>query len=1001
MNVMKSESESTETVQLHDATLSHQNVNPVTPENLPSKMEDKEHSAPASSRFGNNRPAVESQVKVHPFVLGRTERNETTTKISHPFLSQIKTTTPSITTTTTMATVTQENIATTTKITATTTARPSLFSNRNRKRPSLFPSLKSLKTTVNKKTAKTQDKSKSFLKGLKARLRLSHFKQPKSTIGSNKIDKIQKGSTADTINITETNKTKLSSLITKPNYSHSKVVLSPLTPREVPVSSSIEKPRSKRLPAPFTGARNSLFRNRHKAPSILTTTTTTTTENVETTSSFADSLNTEKLTVEEFIAEVNGENKDEPSNLRINSFKPKESGSVIRKKLIAELAKKKESNDGSIDSSGENSSTTLSTTTISDRHFSRASLLRERISQNNRKKAGKHDIFSGSRQRSRSRVRAPTFSTTNAIQDTSTSPTVVSQLNNDTKDILHNLVSVDNMHGGKISSFVTPSPFQALEDPVDDMTHDLVSEHHPEIHFRHLQPDLLPADPLIPPQAQLSETTTESAILPTTLSAGTFLSTLGTITTIQEQETTLPSRDTRRRFLGRRRNKNPSSNAATQKERRPSVRPSRTRSRSRSRRVNNKPDSSETPRSSGASRRFNPRNRVDAPTFKGASTGPRGRRRRIKGRARSTSPAPRSTESTTLQTTETMLEAEDVTTSQPAGKGKTVIGVVSNFQDITTVIPDEVDTLLTVFSGQGEEGDMSTSRPRTFMPKVSSQAIRFRLQQNLIQKKTKDGDNFGSQATDGDVEKTELNEDPKSTDIESSNKNDSNNIHPNSNLNESSQNKGEPRREGRFNHGLTHKRPNFRRTPSSKQNFFPTPNYDPRLKRQNGVTEASIELYRAGRSTISTQGFTENPLRPDIQEPSETSLINRIPISVNEIKESSVRPFLLRGGKGERRQFGDRYVGNKEQFIPEKRSKGQVSGPNPSNLDVNPSREKDKNSVNSILIPALVSKEESQRDLGQYQQKIFLVHSPVTDEIRQVKVSEVCRPPLHSALVLP
>merc|ERR1719370_1634414 len=52
----------------------------------------------------------------------------------------------------------------------------------------------------------------------------------------------------------------------------------------------------------------------------------------------------------------------------------------------------------------------------------------------------------------------------------------------------------------------TQSPFQVLIDDnenldeSDDHVHDLVHEHHPEIHFRHLKPDLLPEEPRLSTQ---------------------------------------------------------------------------------------------------------------------------------------------------------------------------------------------------------------------------------------------------------------------------------------------------------------------------------------------------------------------------------------------------------------------------------------------------------------------------------------------------------------------
>ena len=1112
VNVIKSESSSTETILMHDASLATAAASPTTTAAAASTRRRKPTTAAplaaassSSSRFGNNRPAVESKVQQHPFVLGRAARNESTTRIAHPFLAQIKTTTPisPATTTTTLitqtsgrsteaeATTATRSSTTTITATTTTTARPSLFA-RNRKRPSLFPS-RTLKTEASKKPVK--QKSVESIKSLFSKSR-SLKQRPKLNLLSkntaNKEDSINNAkkettSTTAVVRPTEATKPKLSALFTKPGLSHSKFGLSPLTPpptQEIPVSSIIEKPRPKRLPPPFTGTRNSLFRNRFKAPSILAkkvTTAATTTEAVtQDNADIPDSLlvdkeTKEKLTVEEFIAEVNGENEEDKTlALRTNSFKPKESPSKIREKLLAELAKNKKDeddneDDGNVeDNAIENNEITTAKPSKPVRQSSRASLLRGRLSlKKPNVSTTRSNLFSGSRQRSRGRARplltrttSGRLSASSALPPTTTTTgtTVVRQLNHETKDMLKNLVSVDkNMHAEENDDDtnvvgVTKSPFQALEANAED-AHDLVHQHHPQIAFRHLKPDLLtPAQPPSSPSTQqpLADTTTllmtdggesktESAPVATTLSSRIFVPTISRETTVQQDETTVAAsfRGTRRRIPARRRSQAETSSstvAATSQASR--IRPRlRSRARQTAARQPNRP--SETPRSSGASRRrLNIRNRVDisADKEKVKLVPARGRRRRIKGRGgrSTTTSAPASSsavaeEATTLPPTTSVaggeeeadmekMEVDMMTTVRPEGKGKPVDRVVSNHQEITTMVPDEVDTSLTVVNAEDQVGqeDTTTPRPRTFLPKVSNKSIREKLLQTLRENKTEEAGSGGAHSI-FDLRSVELGAtDNHESTITSTT---TTNITPAKEIKELRQSR-------RFNpvtRGLTHRRPNYKRTPSKKDRFAPTPVYDTRPKRNNGVTEAAI-LNRAGRSTISTLSFTENPLRLEVEDSSASSLVNRIPVSQNEIiKESKIRPFLLRGGKGHRLQFGDRY--DPARFLPEKPSDEKRSGPNPSSSlsDFRPTaasskgpkaRRKDKSgstSLNSILIP-LVSKgreADTTNSQDKFSQKIFFVTQAGTDQIRQgirgAGPPAPSLPPLFttSALVLP
>lgn len=280
-------------------------------------------------------------------------------------------------------------------------------------------------------------------------------------------------------------------------------------------SKLVDKPRPKRLPSPFGGSRpESLFKPRPSHRLFGQSPATPRTE-------VSLSTSTEKQTVGDIIKQLNGDTEEEakPATLRPHSFKPKFGvSSKIREQLLAELAEVKDdtesSKEGSV-ASTESSTRTSSSVQIPKRL---SSLSRKHLSP----------LSSGNtRLRSRNKLR-PTGSDSiktnggsNDLTESSLSGklgvTVVSppranhvaeaRVTHDSLgtevDIVHDRETLTTK---ELENSSTDSPFQVLlegsndnidadlmgDEDHDDHVHDLVHEHHPEIHFRHLNPDVLP-----------------------------------------------------------------------------------------------------------------------------------------------------------------------------------------------------------------------------------------------------------------------------------------------------------------------------------------------------------------------------------------------------------------------------------------------------------------------------------------------------------------------------
>ena len=542
--------------------------------------------------------------KSHPFNNShKNSSSQLSPKKVHPFLNQIKSlnsspgisnhlTTNGITivpwnTTTSFG---NSNISSPTQSVITTPATaPSLFGRFNflnkGKRPDFKSAIKTTKSTTlsNNQTSSSTDvltitastlkpatKESSFLKSIQSRL-LSK-RRPFNSFLSKKNYKKSHEDVSDKISneISVTEKTKTTSetasLPTKSSFSNrfskknrpsfrrpslGKSFSEHLTTTTKVPSSIIEKPRSKRLPSPFTGIRPLSFKKPRPFSNRFFKSHTTD-EPTSPQNSDQSSTTTEKQTVGDIIAQLNGESdvEDKPVTLRPKAFKPKSgSSNKIRAKLQAELAevKKESGNDLNIheivDTHQVKESTSPSTP-VTIRKFNRESTLQRilptRISNTERKSlasqrfSAKNNLQSRPRLRSRTKLQTTTSPTTTAesfadVQEETNPETVLTE--NDIMDKLGLTVVrteqpdttidseelevkgiVDIVHDGESLTtsenevLPTQSPFQVLIDDnenldeSDDHVHDLVHEHHPEIHFRHLKPDLLPEEPRLSTQ---------------------------------------------------------------------------------------------------------------------------------------------------------------------------------------------------------------------------------------------------------------------------------------------------------------------------------------------------------------------------------------------------------------------------------------------------------------------------------------------------------------------
>ena len=545
---------------------------------------------PFSNSHKNNSSPLGHQ-KVHPFL------NQIKSLNSPPgFPNHLSTNGITIVPWNTTASFSNANISSTTNSIITTASTvPSLFGRfsflHKGKRPDFKLATKPTKSTKSTTLSDSQSSSQaekhspltsspkpkpvttesSFLKSIQSRL-IGHRRPPFNSFLSKKSYKKAHEDASEKLSneISVTEKTKSTqsvSLETKPSFSSrfskknrpsfrrpnqrpSFSELGSTSTREPPTI--IEKPRSKRLPSPFGGTRPQSsfikprpFSNRFFKPSSEKPTSPQDTDQSSTT--------TEKQTVGDIIAQLNGESEDEdkPATLRPKAFKPKSGiSNKIREKLQAELAegKKESGGDGNIpdiiDIKEIRESTTASTT-VNIRSFNRDSTLQRilptRIANTERKSSGNRRFSSKTHLQPRTRLRSRTKIQTTSSPSTSTITSFTSvqeetnpEISNGEKVLTENDIMdklgltvvrteqpdttidseelevkgiVDIVHDGESLTtsenevLPTQSPFQVLidandnNDESDDHVHDIVHEHHPEIHFRHLKPDLLPEEP--------------------------------------------------------------------------------------------------------------------------------------------------------------------------------------------------------------------------------------------------------------------------------------------------------------------------------------------------------------------------------------------------------------------------------------------------------------------------------------------------------------------------
>ena len=628
----KTTATASEADQVITSTASIPQQEPATEEQ--SRVEDGK-VAVNQTRFGDRRPAFrlpQGKIQIHPFItkLSNSEA-ETTTRIVHPFLHQIKPTIPTSNNVTETVVSTEETSSTTIQSTTESTpspipTRPSLFGKFNllsKNRPNFLPvtsdrsreldpesvgftesavSTESVVSTLPTPTAKKSRPTPASVIKTENNF-LKSFNRPRFTLPSRitAVKNEEEVENDENIIDTEVNtkglkSPKISPRLSKPTFSRPNLLAETLkddiensvetenpSPNlrfkpsfihssilgdssKVPVFSTIEKPRPKRLPSPFSGSRSSLFSNRFTKPSLEPTTASTTTavvaeeEDIKedgtttTTISNRETTSTEKQTVGDLIAQLNGEDTDEDVavTLRPKAFKPKfGSSNKIREKLKAELAVEKE-NGGEKEEENEekdddiddvnfaadelyNTATEPTAARANPTRFSPTRLVPNRESSVSRSETRPSNERTN---RNRLKTRQRTLSATtkpivnnnfDVTEEDIFKPTVVSPESHRTNDILESLVTVDNMHAGDTESenniVTAKSPFQVLENSAENQAHDLVNDNQPEINFRQLKPDLLPTDPqtfnfeqetTIDEQMEFGLTVTEEMILPTT-----------------------------------------------------------------------------------------------------------------------------------------------------------------------------------------------------------------------------------------------------------------------------------------------------------------------------------------------------------------------------------------------------------------------------------------------------------------------------------------------------
>ena len=297
----------------------------------------------------------------------------------------------------------------------------------------------------------------------------------------------------------------------------------------------VNKPRPKRLPSPFGGTRpESLFKPR---PSHRLFGQSTASQGTE----VSPSTSTEKQTVGDIIKQLNGdvEEEDKPATLRPHAFKPKFGvSSKIREHLLAELAEVKDDSEISEEVIGAPTESSFRTSSVQ---------IPKRLSSLNRNRLSP---LSSGRLRSRSKLKSTgsdsmkTNGGSNDLTESSLSGklgvTVVSPPRANhvaearvTHDSLGTVVDIvhdrETLTTKELEYSSTDSPFQVLlegsndnidadlmgDEDHDDHVHDLVHDHHPEIHFRHLNPDVLPTAALDTVDTADTDSDSPAMFLPT------------------------------------------------------------------------------------------------------------------------------------------------------------------------------------------------------------------------------------------------------------------------------------------------------------------------------------------------------------------------------------------------------------------------------------------------------------------------------------------------------
>ena len=539
VSVVKSVSESDSSVKLiqHETTpvAEYSETTTVKDEatTMHHQLPDNRTVKPKSLPFKNQSTNI-----LHPFLTANKISNNNSTfghhKI-HPFLHQIKSpnqaTTKGIThapkNLTTGTTKISTNITTTstqpTNIKATGLFNRFSFLNKG-KRPELATPAKTTAQPVSSQTIPSKLKSlTSRLSGFKRpSFRPSSFRKHESDDLSNDIEDDEKSKSTTVSPYSLKKNSFLNRFKSKHSFlKHGSDKEGSSSTKEPP--KLIDKPRPKRLPSPFGGTRpDSLFKPRpnrlfssHHDDSKPTTTT-------------------EKQTVGDIIAQLNGDTEEDDKQsvtLRPHSFKPKSGGSSkIREHLLAELAKEKEDSDSETQSDMDKSSNeksknkALNLSKPIKKSNSLSRLPKTRLTSLDRKHLSP---LSG---RTRLKTRSKLTTTENPVDVTNVGETMGTKKILSEKTLLNKLgVTVVNTPRGHVTDvthdspgteveFVhdreslttiqledssTNSPFQVLLDGSDDLevdeehedhVHELVHEHHPEIHFRHLQPDVNPTE---------------------------------------------------------------------------------------------------------------------------------------------------------------------------------------------------------------------------------------------------------------------------------------------------------------------------------------------------------------------------------------------------------------------------------------------------------------------------------------------------------------------------